>query len=553
MSLYDANGQIRLTPVSGATLTGLYATDGSYNIVLNSGTGVKLPFQHACGAYNAAVASNTTAYYAANNSMNVTINAAGTGYTPVSSAKLTAKRETAPTVATPTGGTFFVSGTTPSILPAGSDANPGTIAAPFASLAFALAQVPASGNYLILCDGTFTENNGGRLILNRVFTSSVLFDSYSANVNNFIITNASGVNGVVTIRGVGAGSNTQFRRATLRSSTDANPVYWHNPANAAYTGTNIAFFDCIIEHRTQAAAVPAIQLTSDITASGLYFVRCQFKKTVGGSIVNLPIIIGGGATATISNQPYSDIGFWDCTTTTNEWQMFSNTLNGVSKFTAVRNNFQTQVTYGLFLGKDSSVDTTAKTTNIFISNNTLTCTGLSAHAILIGSNCMSPIVVQNNTISTTQQGIVCKGCADAIAQGNTVTMTPAVGTPSAIYAKASNGTRFFNNLVNMDGSAFSCRAFSENIDVANKASNTTLIGNTINATGANAQAIFWVDGTGSTGGGVSDGNIITLTSSATLGVVRGTTVSNLAQMQAAWTSAGLTGDLRTNDSRTTVS
>lgn len=553
MSLYNADGQINLTVVSGSSYTGAQAPDGSYYIVLNAGTSYT-GFRHPCGAINAVVNETPSSAKAPNGSAYVKTQSDGVGYTfSTSVASTIISRNVAPTVASTTGGTFYVSGTTPSTLPAGSDAAAGTLAAPFASLAFALTQVPAAGNYTVLCDGTFSENNGGRLILNRIFTAPVVFDSYTGNVNNFIITNASGINGVVTIRGTGGGSNTQFRNATLRSSTDGNPIYWHNPANVAYTSANISFFDCIFEHKTQAAAVPSILLSSDISSAGLYFIRCQFKKTVGTSTTNLPIIIGGAATATISNQPYSDIGFWDCSTTNNEWQMFSNTLNGVSKFTAVRNTFQTQVTYGIFLGKDSSVDTTAKTTDIYIANNTLTCTGLSAHAILIGSNCMAPIIVKNNTITTTQQGIVCKGCTDAVVQNNTVTMNPAVGTPSAIYAKASTGTRFLTNTVNMDGSAFSCRAFSENIDVANKASNTELTGNTINASGANAQAIFWVDGTGSTGGGISKDNRIVLTNSATLGAVRGTTTNTLSAMQAAWVSVGLAGDLKDNDSRTTVS
>lgn len=462
-------------------------------------------------------------------------------------------RLAAPIVASPTGGTFYVSGATPSVLPAGSDAAAGTIVAPFATLAFALAQIPAGGNYLVLCDGTFAENPAaaGRLILNRVFTAPVLFDSYTGNAANFIITNASGTNGVITIRGTGGGSNTQFRRATLRSSTDANPIYWHNPANVAYTGIGIGFWDCIIEHRTQAAFIPAILLSTDIAATGLYFVRCQFKKTVGGSVTNLPIIIGGAATATLNNQPYSDIGFWDCSTTNNEWQMFSNTLSGVAKGTVVRCTFQTQVSYSVFFGKDVSGDTTAKCTEVYVAYNTLTATGTNPHAILIGSNVISAIV-KNNTISTQLQGIVTKGCTGALVTGNVITMTPNAGVPSGIYAKASVGSKFQGNTVNMDGSAFACRAFSENIDVANKASNTELTGNTINASGANAQAVFWVDGTGSTGGGVSNDNRITLTNSAALGVVRGTTVANLAAMKAAWTSAGLPGDLATNDSRTVV-
>lgn len=84
MSLYDANQQIKLTVVNGLTRTGVYAVDGSYNVVTNDGTGAKLPVYHACGAYNATITTNAAAgYYSPNNSMNIIANA--TGYTPVMS------------------------------------------------------------------------------------------------------------------------------------------------------------------------------------------------------------------------------------------------------------------------------------------------------------------------------------------------------------------------------------------------------------------------------------------------------------------------------------
>jgi len=62
MTLYNAYGQANTTIVSGSSLTGLNAPDGSYNIVLNSGlTGL----YHPCGAYNAVTAANTGATYQA--------------------------------------------------------------------------------------------------------------------------------------------------------------------------------------------------------------------------------------------------------------------------------------------------------------------------------------------------------------------------------------------------------------------------------------------------------------------------------------------------------
>lgn len=90
MSLYDTNRQIRMTVVDGSVYTGLYAVDGSYNIVTNDGTGAARAANHPCGAFNATITVDPYAgYYSTNKSMNVITNDAATGYTPVVNAKYT--------------------------------------------------------------------------------------------------------------------------------------------------------------------------------------------------------------------------------------------------------------------------------------------------------------------------------------------------------------------------------------------------------------------------------------------------------------------------------
>ncbi len=81
MALYDANNQIRLTEVDGGSYTGLYAEDGSYNIVINDGTALT-GLYHPCGAYNAVVYSEgIKSYNAPNGSIYIKQNTAETGYT----------------------------------------------------------------------------------------------------------------------------------------------------------------------------------------------------------------------------------------------------------------------------------------------------------------------------------------------------------------------------------------------------------------------------------------------------------------------------------------
>jgi hypothetical protein len=78
MTLYNAYGQANTTTVSGASQTGLYAPDGSYNIVLNSGlTGL----YHPCGAYNGVTDSNSTGFYnSANGNVYVVPGISPSGY-----------------------------------------------------------------------------------------------------------------------------------------------------------------------------------------------------------------------------------------------------------------------------------------------------------------------------------------------------------------------------------------------------------------------------------------------------------------------------------------
>jgi len=77
MALYNSNGQINTTSVSGSSTTGLFAADGSINIVLNSGnTGL----YHPCGAFNAVPALSSTSFLNTNGNLNVIPGSSPSGY-----------------------------------------------------------------------------------------------------------------------------------------------------------------------------------------------------------------------------------------------------------------------------------------------------------------------------------------------------------------------------------------------------------------------------------------------------------------------------------------
>lgn len=76
---------INVTVVSGEDLVGLYAADGSYNVVDTTAVDPQFPcgIMHPCGAYNVTVVAGNakTGLYAANGSLNV-IEATGGRYHP---------------------------------------------------------------------------------------------------------------------------------------------------------------------------------------------------------------------------------------------------------------------------------------------------------------------------------------------------------------------------------------------------------------------------------------------------------------------------------------
>lgn len=74
----NANGQLKTTTVAGTAVTGLYAADGSYNIVPNTSS-TYVGLYHPCGAYNAFVVTDPSKpTYAANGSINVIVTTGGT-------------------------------------------------------------------------------------------------------------------------------------------------------------------------------------------------------------------------------------------------------------------------------------------------------------------------------------------------------------------------------------------------------------------------------------------------------------------------------------------
>lgn len=68
--VYNSNGYLVYTPVSGTTWVGIYNPNGTFNCVNRTLTSTFVGLYHACGAYNVVV-SNSPQVYAPNGALNV--------------------------------------------------------------------------------------------------------------------------------------------------------------------------------------------------------------------------------------------------------------------------------------------------------------------------------------------------------------------------------------------------------------------------------------------------------------------------------------------------
>lgn len=459
----------------------------------------------------------------------------------------------APVVANPTGGTLYVSGASPSTLPAGNDTTGnGSALTPYATLTKAISMVPAGGDYLILCDGTFAENTGsnGRWIVGGVFTKPILFKSYSGDPSTFIVTNTSGTSGVVNFRSAAA-SKIQFQYMTVQSATEGNTLVTHNPTASNTAASEIYFFDCVLRMKSHSSSVAAVTWTGNFGFNGFYFVRTTLNGIDGVSTVNRPTMFSiTGITAGIDNQPHANLGIYD-TTTTGLWSAFSGSIIGTAGITVARLVSTTMFAHSFLLGTDTSDATTPKCTNVNVYDVMLTATGSNPHLFEIGANVTDPIIRKVRGTSALQ-GIVCKGAVRPVFYDVDITGAPSANGGSLLYNKASTGVVFDGCKVMTSGASFTTTGFREGPDSAVKANGTTLRNCQINVSGASATAVFWDGASGALGNSTADNNTYTLSSGAGLGRCRGVTVASKAALTAAWVSNGLAGDNPANDANSLV-
>jgi hypothetical protein len=476
-----------------------------------------------------------------------------------------------PAIATPTGQVYYVSNSTSNGFVLGVDTNAGTTkGAPFLTITGAIAAAFTAfpgGNVLILVNsGTYSTYTGGgttRIVLAGTFASYISVEPYSGQLGDVIFTDslgASGNAGVIEVRGASS-SFIQFRKIVIQSSGIANNFYLflYNPTSSAITTNNIQFaqcqFDCVTNSTAQMIAFAFSIGATDAPMNGFNVILCTFLAT--GSGTKTPNVFQAlPLTMATTNQPYNNLGFWS-NQTVGTWFDFCTTAYGINGFTAIGNIF-TFLNHGMMLGSDTTGNQggspVPQCTNVYIGGNYFSGTTGLGHGMVIG-NAVNQAVVEYNYVLGTIQGIVVKSSngtasVNAVIRRNYVLGSGSGFVGSGLQAKACTYAQFLENIVYVQSAAAAGTVFEEEYDntvPSIKAGNTTLQGNYLIADGANVTLLNWNGSTESTGGGVADYNVYEARNGAGWGNVRGTSVSSVGTTNAAWGSAGLTGDNPKND------
>lgn len=454
----------------------------------------------------------------------------------------------------------------------------GSTGTPWATLTKALGAtgVPTPGGHTLwVGSGTYAEND--YLTIGRFFLAEVIVRSESGNPADVIIRGSSNATYNTFI---------QSNNLTIRDVTLARRVATNASAVRIHSGVNLKFINCIIQPTTSADTNVLFDASvqNTYTMSGVTFQDCVFNATAGRSL-NLVC----NATSTMTG-----IVVQNCTMTAGTYAIYASlnigTISIAGGTYAATSNYALYarqvgaltITGGTFTSSANAaivVDPNAVAMSaVTISGATVTApasTGLSltgpitalaisggtysaaaaisigvdgvgtaaiagtvsgvnvasttSHNLLIGGGC-DGITVNSCTLSGGDNTLVLKECTNVTVTNNTLS-----GNGVGINCKGATSLTITNNRLTYTttaGYAFQVQA-DTTPDPDVKCQNVTFIHNTITVSNA-ADALLWGDDDDDAGGGVCDYNVYRIIPNGVWGSVRGTTVSSLAELRAAW-------------------
>lgn len=474
-----------------------------------------------------------------------------------------------PPIQYPDGPSIYVNGTT------GNDSTgTGTLALPYKTITKGLssgATANPAGNFRVLVaagtyGGVASPEANNRWILAGSFTNFVSIESLSGEQDVTLVDNESaGTNtGCIQIRNQNC-VNIQIKNFIFTASGIANTNCLFNYLpSSGITVQNIQFVSCewLCIINSTARMYAHLFGATDFACTGISFIGGNYTSTGSGTL-NPAIASIQPTTQTTANQPFGNIGFYRNTKDADAtYDAFGIAVSGTTNFVAVGNSFNCKL-YGFCLGQDSTGNQggnpVPQNTNFYVAGNSFTANNgastTGGHGSILG-NASNTGLFEFNIVNGSVQGIVSKSSAGTSSAGitirrNFVTMTGADALGGGLNCKATTYSSWLANDVYVESTSQAGFGFEEEYDStvpAIKSGNNTLVGNSIFSDGASMTTVDWNPTLQSTGGATSNYNVYKQLNSSTPAIIRGTTCVSVAAMQAAWASAGLTGDLSSNDS-----
>lgn len=369
----------------------------------------------------------------------------------------------------------------------------------------------AAGDTLLIGDGEYQENSGGNgyLSITRTFATPTRIGSESGDASKVTVMGSSSATYDTLV--LANGGNLVFEDLTFAMRTNATA----NGALRVARGTNLAFMRCGFVAKSNPAGVrPGLYVinSGSYTVQDILFDHCAMSVIGNDQTYGTWVNIASGGVV-------QRIAFLDCKMSAPTYGLY---VKGGADISVIGGEYHSPGSPALAMGADSEINTT--TVSGWVDGARIRSD--TSHGCLIGAGAVN-VVVKNCVIHGGDLGLVAKECSGALFLNNTIYN----GFNGSLYFKAAvNATARYNRIVNSAGGW--CIRLSPG-GTGNKCQNVTVTDNLIRAGGA-AVLFGWGGDSADLGGGVCDRNRYT----GAWGTVRGTTVTSLAGLRAAWAGYG---------------
>lgn len=446
----------------------------------------------------------------------------------------------------------------------------GSALTPYATIQKALNVAAASGSEIIVAPGTYTENNSStngfiprRFGGSRSGTQPTAYTTVRSLTLNGVV-NTGAIDVIVTApntitSGLIYCSSTNGwgyvdwwgLNFTMPSGTSSNlGIVRFNSTASTNDYDNIRFDTCTFTLAAVTGQRPNIlEIGSDNFPNNLQFVGCTFIGIANTtcSIMNASLFTSGGNPGTGFKMLYCNLasGFQGTWTR-------NGTAGGFTSPMIIGNDFgwtdASPAGHGIMLGQDNVYSATVRVTEPYVAGNYV---NHPSHGLIMGGGVSGGTVERNRIRNFGLHVAVSKEQTQNTSSGpygnwrHNFGICGGSGQLSGLYNKSSLYVGWFENLIYCSGSSamYGLReGLGSDGSPFNKSGYSSYLANRIvwNNTNASSNMVFYDIAANSQGNSQANYNVYEVRTNANgWGSVRGTSVTSLATLQAAWASAGV--------------